>query len=209
DERPEDTLERPWQVAKDYPVFGVGLGNFREVTRQVYKDDFFRPPHNSYLWAICEGGIFVLAAYLWLFWVTWQDLRHVRRYAYKDPEFEIWAAAIRIVFLLFFFYSAFADLWLNPLCYVLIGLVICMRQYVDTTLISQSERVPEPRSARLAGPAAACASGSPCLRPCSEPVGRSAISSRCSPCSIPHASPSRSSRCGRAGRSRMSSGRAA
>src|SRR5215468_7773310 len=151
----EETLERAWQVAQDYPVFGVGLGNFREVTRQIYKDDFFRPPHNSYLWAMCEGGIFVLVAYLWLFWVTWQDLKHVRRYAYKDPEFEIWATAIRIVFLLFFFYSAFADLWLNPLCYVLIGLVICMRQYVDTTLISQSERVPEPRSARLAGRAAA------------------------------------------------------
>ena len=51
----EETLERAWQVAQDYPVFGVGLGNFREVTRQVYKDDFFRPPHNSYLWAIVRG----------------------------------------------------------------------------------------------------------------------------------------------------------
>ena len=70
----EETLERAWQVAQDYPVFGVGLGNFREVTRQVYKDDFFRPPHNSYLWAICEGGIFVLVAYLYLFWVTWKDI---------------------------------------------------------------------------------------------------------------------------------------
>ena len=57
----EETLERAVQVAEDYPVFGVGLGNFREVTRQIYEDDFFRPPHNSYLWAMCEGGIFVLA----------------------------------------------------------------------------------------------------------------------------------------------------
>jgi hypothetical protein len=151
----EETLERAWQVAQDYPVFGVGLGNFREVTRQIYKDDFFRPPHNSYLWAICEGGIFVLAGYLWLFWVTWRDLRHVRKYAYRDPEFEIWANAIRMVFVLFFFYSAFADLWLNPLCYVLIGLVICMRQYVDTTLLSTPERVPASPSPTLAGRAAA------------------------------------------------------
>jgi hypothetical protein len=37
-----------------------------------------------------------------------------------------------VVFLLFFFYSAFADLWLNPLTYVLLGLVITMRQYVET-----------------------------------------------------------------------------
>ena len=151
----EETLERAWEVAQDYPVTGVGLGNFREVTRQIYKDDFFRPPHNSYLWAICEGGIFVLMAYLWLFWITWQDLKHVRRYAYRDPEFEIWATAIRMVFILFFFYSAFADLWLNPLCYVLIGLVICMRQYVDTVLIPKSELVPAPRPMKLAGRAAA------------------------------------------------------
>ena len=151
----EETLERAWQVAQDYPVFGVGLGNFREVTRQIYKDDFFRPPHNSYLWAMCEGGIFVLAAYLWLFWVTWKDLQHVRKYAYRDPEFEIWATAIRMVFILFFFYSAFADLWLNPLCYVLIGLVISMRLYVDTTLLSMPERTPASRSLKLAGRAAA------------------------------------------------------
>ena len=151
----EETLERAWQVAQDYPVFGVGLGNFREVTRQIYKDDFFRPPHNSYLWAICEGGIFVLAAYLWLFWVTWRDLQHVRRHAYTDPEFEIWATAIRMVFVLFFFYSAFADLWLNPLCYVLIGLVICMRQYVDTNLLTTPDRVSASPSPTLAGRAAA------------------------------------------------------
>ena len=48
----EETLERAWQMARDYPLFGVGLGNFREVSRQIYKDDFYRPPHNSYLWAM-------------------------------------------------------------------------------------------------------------------------------------------------------------
>src|SRR5215813_7381501 len=117
----EETLERAWQVAKDYPVFGVGLGNFREVTRQIYKDDYFRPPHNSYLWAMCEGGIFVLLAYGWLFWVTWKDITVIRRLACRDPEMEIWATALRAVFILFFFYSAFADLWLNPLTYVLLG----------------------------------------------------------------------------------------
>jgi hypothetical protein len=128
----EETLERAVQVAEDYPVFGVGLGNFREVTRQIYEDDFFRPPHNSYLWAICEGGIFVLAAYAWLFWVTWKDLRVIRELAVLDPEIEVWATALRVVFLLFFFYSAFADLWLNPLTYVLLGLIASMRIYVET-----------------------------------------------------------------------------
>jgi hypothetical protein len=128
----EETLDRAVQVAEDYPLFGIGLGNFREVTRQVYEDDFFRPPHNSYLWAMCEGGIFVLAAYAWLFWVTWKDMRVIRELSPLDPEIEVWATALRMVFVLFFFYSAFADLWLNPLTYVLLGLIITMRQYVET-----------------------------------------------------------------------------
>jgi O-Antigen ligase len=143
----EETLERAVQVAEDYPVFGVGLGNFREVTRQIYEDDFFRPPHNSYLWAICEGGIFVLAAYAWLFWVTWKDLQVIRELAVLDPEIEVWATALRVVFLLFFFYSAFADLWLNPLTYVLLGLIASMRQYVKTLV----RGVPIPSAASSAG----------------------------------------------------------
>jgi len=37
-----------------------------------------------------------------------------------------------VVFLLFFFYSLFADLWLNPLMYVLLGLIISTKQYVES-----------------------------------------------------------------------------
>lgn len=128
----EETLERGWEMAKDYPLFGVGLGNFREVSRQIYFDDYYRPPHNSYLWALSEGGIFVLAGYVLLFWVTWRDLREIRRLAGRDPDIEVWASAIRVVFLLFFFFSAFADLWVNPIAYVLLGLVVTTKRYVQT-----------------------------------------------------------------------------
>jgi hypothetical protein len=38
---------------------------------------------------------------------------------------------------------------------VLIGLVICMRQYVDTALIGKSELAPAPRPMKLRGRAAA------------------------------------------------------
>jgi O-antigen ligase len=128
----EETVERAWEMGKDYPLLGVGLGNFREVSRQVYFDDYYRPPHNSYLWALAEGGVLVLAAYGALFWFTWKDLQQIRRLAYRDPEMEVWASAIRVVFALFFFFSAFADLWLNPITYVLLGLVITTRRYLET-----------------------------------------------------------------------------
>jgi len=128
----EETLERAWQMARDYPLFGVGLGNFREVSRQIYKDDFYRPPHNSYLWAMSEGGIFVLAAYGLLFWVSWKDIQAIRRLAHRDRDIDVWASALRVVFLLFFFYSLFADLWLNPLMYVMLGLIVSTKQYVES-----------------------------------------------------------------------------
>jgi len=137
----EETLERAWQVFGDYPLFGIGLGNFREVSRQVYQDDFFRPPHNSYLWAASEGGIFVLIAYLGLFWITWLDLQVVTRLAHRDPEIGASAGAIRVIFLLYAFFCAFADLWLNPITYALLGMVIVMRRYVET--------LPEPATVRV------------------------------------------------------------
>jgi hypothetical protein len=140
----EETLERAAQIFLDYPLFGIGLGNFREVSRQVYQDDYFRPPHNSYLWAASEGGIFVLAAYVVLFWITWRDLRVVTRLAYRDPEVGAAAGAIRVIFLLYAFFCAFADLWLNPITYAMLGMIIVMRRYVES--------LPDPQTVRVVAP---------------------------------------------------------
>jgi O-antigen ligase len=128
----EETIWRAIQVAHDHPTFGIGIGNFREVSRQIYQDAYFRPPHNSYLWAAAEGGIFVLIAYLWLFWVTWRDLDVLTRLAHRDPEIGAAAGGIRVIFLLYGFFSLFADLWLNPITYAMLGLIIVMRRYVES-----------------------------------------------------------------------------
>ena len=105
------TIERAWQMFQDHPVFGIGLGNFREVSRQIYQDAFFRPPHNSFLWAWAEGGIFTLLGYFVLFYLTWRDLAVVVRFAGRDPDVAPIAAALRVVFLLYMFFGLFADLW--------------------------------------------------------------------------------------------------
>jgi O-antigen ligase len=127
----EDTLWTATRMVRDHPVFGIGLGNFREVSRQAYRDKYYRPPHNSYLWAASEGGVFVLALYLVLFWVTWKDLQVVTRLAHRDASLSHIAGALRAVFLLYMFFSIFADLFLSPITYVLIGLIVCMRRYVE------------------------------------------------------------------------------
>jgi hypothetical protein len=143
----EETVWRAVQVFEDYPTFGIGMGNFREVTRQVYNDDFYRPPHNSYLWAAAEGGIFVLIGYLWLFWITWLDLQVVTRLAYRDPELGAVAAGIRVIFIVYGFFSIFADLWLNPITYAMLGMIIVMRRYVES--------LPHPETVQLVAPVGA------------------------------------------------------
>ncbi|HJQ83423.1 MAG TPA: O-antigen ligase family protein [Candidatus Binatia bacterium] len=127
----EETIQVGLRMVRDHPFLGIGLGNFREVSRQVYLDEYFRPPHNSYLWAAAEGGLLVFAGYALLFAFTWRDLKTVTRLAHRDPRTAHVAAAMRVTFLLYCFFAFFADLWLNPLTYVMVGLVVTMRQYLE------------------------------------------------------------------------------
>jgi hypothetical protein len=140
----EETVWRAVETFQDYPTLGIGIGNFREVSRQVYQDPFYRPPHNSYLWAAAECGIFVLILYLVLFWITWNDLAVVNRLAYRDPQIGAEAGAIRVLFLLYGFFSIFADLWLNPITYAMVGLIITMRRYFESLPDPAPVRVVEP-----------------------------------------------------------------
>jgi hypothetical protein len=128
----EETLEIGFSMFENYGLTGVGMGNFQEVSRQVYNSQFYKPTHNSYLWAAVEGGVFCISAYLFLFWITWKDIGIIVRLAHRDPSLAFIAPCLRVVFLLHCFFSAFADLWLNPITYVLIGMVITTRRYLES-----------------------------------------------------------------------------
>ncbi len=130
-ERRVETVGLGWQIFLEYPVFGVGLGNFREVARQVYNDPFYRPPHNSYIWALSEGGIFCFLLFLLLFWMTLRDIRWIQRSPATPVDLRWIAAALEPSFILLLFYSIFADMWLNPITYILIILTICFKRYVS------------------------------------------------------------------------------
>jgi len=128
----EETIFTGLEMFWDHPWTGIGLGNFREVSRQIYADEYYRPPHNSPLWAGAEGGIFVLLLYTLLFWITWRDMQGIMRLASRDVELAHIAAGIRVVFLLFCFFSLFADLWLNTITYLLIGQIVAIRCYLES-----------------------------------------------------------------------------
>lgn len=130
-ERRVETVGLGWDIFLEYPIFGIGLGNFREVARQVYNDPFYRPPHNSYIWALSEGGIFCFLLFLLLYWVTLRDIRWIQRSPATPPDLHWIAAALEPSVILLLFYSFFADMWLNPITYILIVLTIVFKRYVS------------------------------------------------------------------------------
>jgi len=146
----EQTIDTGLQMMRDHFFLGIGIGNFREVSRQIYLDPFFRPPHNSYLWAATEGGILVLAGYLLLFWSLWRDLGVMRRLADRDPACAWVVVSMRTVFYVFCFFALFADLWLNPITYFLIGSIVCLRRYLESLPAAGHGGRLEPALARAA-----------------------------------------------------------
>ena len=72
-----------FEMIKHHPLFGVGLNNFPEAFA-VYeitgmKFDINYPVHNTWLLITAEQGLFGLAAFLILMWVTFRDgLRGMR-----------------------------------------------------------------------------------------------------------------------------------
>ena len=143
----EDTIRIGLTMIRDHPLLGVGLGKYRDVSRQIYLDTHFRPPHNSVIWAASEGGLLVLGGYLLLFAFTWRELMTILRLAHRDPSIVHLAASLRIVFYLYCAFSLLADLWLNPITYVLVGVIICLRRYLEGLPAAAPARV---RGGRLA-----------------------------------------------------------
>jgi O-antigen ligase len=131
-ERRVATVERAWQIFLDHPFMGIGPGNFRQVALQVYSDPFYRSPHNSIVWALSEGGIFFFLLFLVLFWFAWKDIRWLQRSPATPPELRWIATALEPSLLLLLFYSFFADMWLNPITYILIIITILFRHYVSS-----------------------------------------------------------------------------
>lgn len=119
-----------WQLA---PLVGVGPGNWPYVRFITDPLRSAAAPHNSFLKALAEGGIFALGLYLALFYVTLRDLVRCER----SPAVQAAAArdglawllsAARIALVTFLIFSLFADLWDLIFSYLLIGIAAVLLQ---------------------------------------------------------------------------------
>jgi len=74
-----------WNMARDYPVFGVGLDNFLFMFRfYAPNPDDVHVAHNTYLQVLAEAGFIGLAIYMVLlgtaFWTLWWTRRQAQSF---------------------------------------------------------------------------------------------------------------------------------
>jgi hypothetical protein len=120
-------------------LVGVGPGNFRWM-RLLYYDHKRVATHNSYLWALLTGGVIALGLYLLLFWKTWKDLRWIEKQPATGLSPPVWAVkTFRTTLLLFLFFSAFTEAWLEPMLFVIVGLTISMKRIQKAALQPASD----------------------------------------------------------------------
>lgn len=136
-ERREYTWVVAWQLYKESPVLGVGMGNWAVVRFLQDPGRSAGSPHNSFLLALIEGGPLVLIGFLLVLWYTWRDVR-IAEYYVRLPEFPLayltWIVkATKVSLVVFTFFALVADLFNLVLLYMLIGFAVSLRRIVEQT----------------------------------------------------------------------------
>jgi O-antigen ligase len=123
------------EIGRRHPLIGVGVGNWEVERFRTDPQRSISVPHNSYLLAFAEGGIFCLVTYLLGFLVTIRELGRIMRSRQalaraRDDGLEWVVSGVRICLISFMIFSLFADLWESIVFYLLFGIgAVLVRRY--------------------------------------------------------------------------------
>lgn len=134
-------------VALRYPVFGVGIGNFR------YKGQHNQVSHNAYTQVAAEMGIAALAFYVLLMWTSLKHLRRIESesLASKDrAKFYYLSVGLQgslVAYMVSSFFASVAHLWY---VYYIVGYAVCLRRLYalerEASQASDADASPNPNA---------------------------------------------------------------
>lgn len=84
----QELLWRSIEITLEHPLFGVGPGNFNQVSGQ------WRTTHNSVTLMSSEGGLPALLLYVAILWCGFENLRLTTKLARGRPELRLLAGAL-------------------------------------------------------------------------------------------------------------------
>jgi|GEM_PF-653286 len=126
-------------MVKDYPITGIGQGNYNKLSREVYKKryPFKQPPshahaHNNLIMIAVDRGILGLLAFIWLWIVifkeTWGTLRQLPPDRYYLRALTLGGLASFIAFFIQgFFENNFGDSEVAMLLWFLVAVVMVVK----------------------------------------------------------------------------------
>jgi len=121
------TAQSAFRIFTYHPLVGVGIGNFNFERAILDPFGTIGPPHNSYLWALAEGGILTFSCFVAFFVYLWRSIRDIEwEYEARFGDLRLgWlVSAMRTMLIGFLFYSIFADMWHHVMFYIVMGLMI-------------------------------------------------------------------------------------
>jgi len=132
-ERREYTLGIALELAERDPLLGIGPGNWEMERFLIDPARSTAVPHNSYMLAAVEGGIFTLTVYLLLFYVSIRHLGELERnpaaMERAHAEGLDWLiGGTRVCLISFLLFSLFSDLWETINYYWLVGVAAAVTQ---------------------------------------------------------------------------------
>lgn len=123
------TLENAFTVIAKYPITGVGLSKFRWVNALM--NGSYKPPHNAYVWSAAEGGLTALMLYLTLFGFLFTRIQRLRPKFRNHPTLPYLADWLYLYLVLFFFFSIFADVWIEVHLYFIVAFSIVLSRWAE------------------------------------------------------------------------------
>jgi O-antigen ligase len=126
------TAQVGFQIFREHPWLGVGMGNFLIHQQALEPKAIASAAHNSYVLTLTEGGVVVFGLYFALFAWCFRALARLERgyQAGMHPDLDLlWVVrALRVNWILFLSFSLFADIWIHIIFYVMVGLVVVLRR---------------------------------------------------------------------------------
>jgi hypothetical protein len=85
----QDLFWRSVEVTKEHPLFGVGPGNFQELSGS------WHVTHNAYTEMSSEGGMPALILYVLILWFGFKNVRATKRFGWGQKELVVLAGSLQ------------------------------------------------------------------------------------------------------------------
>jgi O-antigen ligase len=127
---------RSLEITAEHPLFGVGPGNFAEVS------GVWHETHNSYTQMSAEGGIPAFLLYVLIFWRGIANLRDIRKYSKTRREIRLFSMALEASLAAYLVGSSFASVAYQLFPYCLVAFTSALRLIVqrDRTVSSWASK---------------------------------------------------------------------